>query len=170
MRALLNAPARDIDCSSSIFGSDIDCAEIAKLPYVFFKPPKRRRGKADHHLMRAGAGATRTSDEDLMFIGAMQCVFSRPWPVDHPVCVSQCRDDASLAAYHRPSQPRLRRSGLGLRSASTADPLRRHPWLRRPLEVWRRHGVGGDALRLRASRSALSCSHFCRIAQTRLIE
>jgi len=33
-----------IDCSPSIIGSDIDCAEIAKLPYVFFKPSKRRRG------------------------------------------------------------------------------------------------------------------------------
>jgi hypothetical protein len=43
--AVLNAPTRDIGCSSSILGSDIECAEIAKLPYVFFKPPKRRRGK-----------------------------------------------------------------------------------------------------------------------------
>jgi len=41
---LLNAPARDIDCLSSIPGSDIECAEIAKMLHVFFKTPKRLLG------------------------------------------------------------------------------------------------------------------------------
>src|SRR6185295_1574870 len=80
-------------------------------------------------------------------------------PVDHPVCVCQCRDDASLAACYRSFQPRLRRSGLGLRSASATDPLRRHPRLRRPLEVWWRNGVA-SALRFRAGRSAFLYRHL----------
>jgi hypothetical protein len=77
--AFLNAPTRDIDCSSSILGSDIECAEISKLPNVFFKPPKRRRGKDRPSSDEAGAGAARASDENRMFIGAMRCVFSWPY-------------------------------------------------------------------------------------------
>jgi hypothetical protein len=63
--ALLIAPTRDIDCSSSILGTNIEYAEIAKLPYVFFKPPKRRRGLTDHHLMRAGTRLARAPDENV---------------------------------------------------------------------------------------------------------
>jgi hypothetical protein len=124
------------------------CAEISKLPYVFFKPPKRRRGKRNAYSLEQC---------DAFFLGL--------GPVGHPLCVCQCRDDTSLATCHRSSQPRLRRSGLSLRSASAADPLRRQPQLRRPLEIWRGRSVAG-ALRLRARRSAL-CRHLCRIAQTK---
>jgi hypothetical protein len=45
----------DIDCSSSILGSDIECAEIAKWCTCF---PSRRSGdvaKTGRHLMSAGA-------------------------------------------------------------------------------------------------------------------
>jgi hypothetical protein len=54
-RPLLNAPTRDIDCSSSILGSDIECAEIAKWCTC---SPSRRSGdvaKTGRDLMSAGA-------------------------------------------------------------------------------------------------------------------
>jgi DNA-binding transcriptional LysR family regulator len=58
----------------SLARSQIERAEFAKLPHVFFKPPKRRRGKTDHHLMRAGAGAARAPDQktDVYWSNAMR--------------------------------------------------------------------------------------------------
>jgi hypothetical protein len=60
--------------SSSL--SDIDGAEIAKLPRVFFKPPKRRRGKDrpsfDEGKRRRGPRIGQVR----ILIGAMQCVLS----------------------------------------------------------------------------------------------
>ena len=42
-RPLLHAPTLDIDCSSSILGSDIEVSRNRQMLHVFFKLPKRRR-------------------------------------------------------------------------------------------------------------------------------
>jgi hypothetical protein len=54
-RPLLNAPTRDIDCSSSILGSDIECAEIAKCCNSCSSRRSVDLAKTGHHLMSAGA-------------------------------------------------------------------------------------------------------------------
>jgi hypothetical protein len=86
-RPLLSAPARDIDCLSSILGSGIECAEIAKCCTSSSSRLSVYLTKADHHLMSAGAARFAKAgslNQNLVGIGGLR-THVRTLPGESPI-------------------------------------------------------------------------------------
>jgi hypothetical protein len=76
------------------------------LPHVFFNPPKYQRATTDHHLMRAGAGAARASDQNRRFIwsNAMRSFLALGLLITLCTSASAAKMHRSRHAIVRPSQ------------------------------------------------------------------